>query len=91
MALSYPHSAHTGLEEIDSDANTMEQMAAGCLTECPSRVTTGVECGPGLARMPLKGHCSSDSPRLNKTQNIFYNYNFAVFNLVFLASSFPIS
>lgn len=91
MALSYYHSAHTGLEEIGSEANTKEQMEAGCLTECPSRGTTGVECGPGLTRMPLMGHCFSDSVRVNKTQHIFYNYIFAVFNLVFLASSFPIS
>lgn len=91
VALSCYHGAHTGLEAIESEANTTEQMAAGCLTECPSRVTTGVACGPGLARMPWKGHCFSDSPRINKTQHIFYDYIFAVFNLVFLASSFPIS
>lgn len=68
-----------------------------CLSvaECSirTRATAGRVRGPRLGRLTLKSPCFCDSLIVNKAQHIFYSYIFlfALFNLVSLASPFPLS
>lgn len=96
MALCYYSRAHIGLQEIESEVNT-QGTNESCLSvaECSSRarVTAGIVCGPRLDRLTLKSPCLCDSLIVNKTQHTLDSdiFLFALFSLVSLASSVPLS